>query len=308
MSTERFQIVYKGSNVDDGSMDVRDLAPALLDIGNLLEDTNTLLNSTKASVRVRIKSFGRGSFTVDLEFLQSIQESIKAALFVAQQPLSALALLELLGIAISPSNIHIDGVLQLLRFLKGQAPRSSTVVEAGKVRIENCEGNNITVNQNVVFLAQNEKIQKDINGALGPVLRGGVESVRIGSTEPIGKEDAEHVVQSTKSLTAPLGEEIREESERRVALRVKAPLLEGSGKWRLASEDQQYYVSIEDPGFLDRVHGGLESFSSGDVVVVRLKTISTFSDGRVREEHAVTEVISHIRRHQQTDIFRPSEE
>jgi hypothetical protein len=48
-------------------MDVRDLAPALMAIGDLFSVANELLNGTGAEVRVNVQSdFRRGSFEINL--------------------------------------------------------------------------------------------------------------------------------------------------------------------------------------------------------------------------------------------------
>lgn len=46
MSKERLHIAYCGDSVDNGSMDVNMLAPALLSIGDLVSEANNVLNTT----------------------------------------------------------------------------------------------------------------------------------------------------------------------------------------------------------------------------------------------------------------------
>ena len=65
-------IIYKGSDVAEGLMDVKDLAPALLALGNLCQATNRCLNGDEAKVDVLVRSdFKAGSFEVSLELVQA---------------------------------------------------------------------------------------------------------------------------------------------------------------------------------------------------------------------------------------------
>lgn len=56
MSDAEFRLTYRGPAVDDGTMDVRDLAPALLGVGQLVEATNRVVNGEIAAAKVRIRT------------------------------------------------------------------------------------------------------------------------------------------------------------------------------------------------------------------------------------------------------------
>ena len=55
MSRRTFEIAYAGPS-DEHSMDVQELAPALLGIGQLIREANTALNGKKATVKVLVVS------------------------------------------------------------------------------------------------------------------------------------------------------------------------------------------------------------------------------------------------------------
>src|SRR3954468_13556568 len=63
MSKERFQIAYDGPIVREGVMDVYDLAPSLVALGDLVKEVNRELNGSNVTATVQVQSnFQRGSF------------------------------------------------------------------------------------------------------------------------------------------------------------------------------------------------------------------------------------------------------
>ena len=64
-------IVYDGPAVADGSMNVRDLAPAMLAIGSLFEAANNVTNGQRARVNIKVRATSSGSFHILYEVLQA---------------------------------------------------------------------------------------------------------------------------------------------------------------------------------------------------------------------------------------------
>ena len=94
-----FQVSYDGPALESGRMDVRDLAPALLAVGELCQTSNHVLNGDRAKVAVNLSAeFQRGSFQVDLEVAQTIAQAAKDAL-LSREVATGLALATILGLA-----------------------------------------------------------------------------------------------------------------------------------------------------------------------------------------------------------------
>ena len=68
-----FSVSYDGNAITQNTMDVRDLAPALLALGQSFERANSLFNGDRASVSLRIRATKPGSFELVL-FLQQVLE------------------------------------------------------------------------------------------------------------------------------------------------------------------------------------------------------------------------------------------
>ena len=61
-----FSVTYAGDALDNNLMGVKDLAPALLSLGQAFERANTLLNGDRATVNLNIKALSPGSFGISL--------------------------------------------------------------------------------------------------------------------------------------------------------------------------------------------------------------------------------------------------
>ena len=72
MTHEAFTIVFDGEALQDHTMDVRDLAPALLSLSQLFDETSRLLYGDKVDVRLHVKAVEAGCFSVDIGLAQSL--------------------------------------------------------------------------------------------------------------------------------------------------------------------------------------------------------------------------------------------
>src|SRR5664280_1129809 len=64
-----FGIEYDGPVLTNHEMDVRDLAPALLSVGNLFQTLNRRIHPADPEVQVNIRATEEGSFLVQLKLL-----------------------------------------------------------------------------------------------------------------------------------------------------------------------------------------------------------------------------------------------
>ena len=76
MSQANVTIAYDGPALRDGAMDVRDLAPALLAAGQIIDAANAVLNGDSARVRVEVRTTGTGSFEIHLQVIQGLAEQL----------------------------------------------------------------------------------------------------------------------------------------------------------------------------------------------------------------------------------------
>lgn len=66
MAETEFGVRYDGTALATGTMPVRDLAPALLALGDLFSEESLLLHPEREPVALNIKATNEGSFVVKL--------------------------------------------------------------------------------------------------------------------------------------------------------------------------------------------------------------------------------------------------
>ena len=130
MSRATLTIAYDGPSLRDHAMDVRDLAPALLGMGQLFDAANALLNGDAAKVRVQVKATEPGCFQITFDVIQSLGDHLITVLIGPRITAAA----NLIGL-ISGGVAGIGGLIWLIKKLKGGSPDKVEPLEAEMVRL-----------------------------------------------------------------------------------------------------------------------------------------------------------------------------
>ena len=285
MSKAEFSIAYDGPALRDGSMDVRDLAPALLAVGQFFEAANKELNGKRASVRTQVTATKEGSFVVSLALDHSlIQEAID--LFSGDGVTAALQLRELLiGSVIGGGG----GVIWLIKWLRGRKPDDVKSVSKGTVRIT-VEGEAKDVHSAVWKLAGNAAIRRSLAKVVSdPLSQSGVEKFTVsddGRSEAVHQSESQYF-QMSSGPDDPIIDETRRQAFRIEALRFT------DGKWRLSDGGNALSARMNDQDFIGRVARNEIAFSKDDVLMCDVRTRQFYEDGTLRTEHSVERVIEH---------------
>lgn len=80
MSRADFTLTYDGPALASHEMDVRDLAPAMLAVGELFDAINMLLNGEAATVKVNVRAHEPGCFSVVFDIVQSWRDGAMSLL------------------------------------------------------------------------------------------------------------------------------------------------------------------------------------------------------------------------------------
>lgn len=292
MSKEVIQMVYRGDAVAEHSMDVEQLAPALMAIGELCREANNVINADRSKIHVLVKSdFEGGCFDINLEVVQTIYEQVKSLL---QDPRIATAkeILEWLGLFGIPG-----GALWFLK--KRRARNLISVVKNDadgtvEVQIEG-EPSPTIIEQNVFQLSENMKILKSFKVIVAPTQAPGIDSVEFRSDkqthEKIDKEDAEYIIRTEIDQD---DEEIEPQTIDAV-LTIYAPVFDvKSTAWRFYYGEEVIRVDMGETSIpQDTINRG--GIKITDAYKVRLQiTQRRTESGRFKNDYKIVELLKFV--------------
>lgn len=286
-SSIQIKLKYDGDALRSGVMDVRNLAPALLAITDLFEETNYTVNPENPKLVVRVRSdFERGSFVINLEIVQSIiDQAIK--LFNSESVNSLLNLVEVLGLG--------TGLFALFKKLKGKKPKSIIIIDEKTVIIKTQQGEEFQILKSAVDLYANPKIRKAVKDSLGPLKEKGIEQFELN----FGKDEKVSVSKGELSYyEMPDDDEFSEiinETDKTQAFTIVSLAFKDDNKWRLSDGSNTFFVTILDEKFLEEVNANRIQFAKDDILKVKLKQVQWHTVTGLKTEYEVAEVLQHIK-------------
>lgn len=292
-----FTIIFDGEALRGSRMDVRDLAPALLALGDLLEQANRVLNGDKASISVHVKAFEAGCFGISLEMLQSYAKEIWSSFFSKDNTLyNALEILALLGL--NPVTIG-GGLFYLIKRMKGCKPKSTKTLSDGNVTIvfTNDLGvdDDVTVKKEVALLFSDKSVRSAAHNTVTPLLREGIDSFSYKDGDEIiplvsANEAQYFILPILEPTEIPIDNSPQERILSIVALSFKE-----DNKWRLSDGGSIFNVTMSDSTFVSQVSQGLRDFAKGDMLRVLLATKVYYTHDGLRTDYEAVTVLEQIK-------------
>jgi hypothetical protein len=253
------KIAYNGELLQSGTMDVRDLAPALLAFSGFVDAVNTIVNGKDTKISIQVKSFEKGSFGIefllaDAGLLQGIVDILSG------DNASAIAnLLEIIG--------GVSGVAWLIRKLRH---RKNISEMANTVTIELNDGEVLRVPAALYKAASDAAVQRYFFEALKPMTREGIDSFSIYGSGA----DAAATTRITKA-EIPEFEPIEETeiltSDIRVLFCTVLDLSFESQQWRFSDGESAFTATVLDDAFLQAVRDGSRIITPSTQLKVEVK-------------------------------------
>jgi len=282
----RFQVVFDGDPLDEGAMDVADLAPALLGLADVVDEINKAVTRGEAVVVLRVRAgFPRGSFGIDFEIVQSIQREF-IDFFSSREVQAWATFFSLLGVS-------GFGVLQLIKRARGRRPRTVVDIEQStRVRVL-FEGDSspVEIEKRLWSLFNTPRVRAGLARLVLPLRRDGMRKILFQKPgcDPVEIEHGE------APFFAPVTEhegELVTESER--VLRIIGVSFKEGNKWRVSEGNSSFHVSIADEEFAHRVENGVEKFGANDLLKVILRTRQWYEGVDLKSSYEIAQLLEHI--------------
>jgi hypothetical protein len=291
MQHQTFRITYDGPALDANEMEIRELAPALHAMGDLLEHANRVVNGETSKVAVHVKgSFKTGSFGIDLALYQSIAADIVD--FFSTKEVQAVGLvLTYLGLNARDGIAAAKyGLIQVLKWIRGRPITSVRTTESAAIIV--VENEVLEIELPVLALLRDLKSRQALEALITrPLSRDGIDSFSCGSDvaiyETVDRSEAHYFL-----VPAEIDEEV---VEARYTANVRIVRIEFNeeNKWRFTDGDHTFYASILDDAFLRRIATDEVSFSRGDVLRVMVRRRQSTIGDQIKSTYFIDEVLEH---------------
>lgn len=295
MLSDHIRIVYDGPAVDDGEMDVAQLASSLLAFGKLIENADAIRTGEAGRVKVRVQAdVRRGSFDVGLaiHWIEGVKD---AAIAWALTPEGAgtLALLGFLGLNVKDITLLGGrGVLQTVRWLRGRHVADRIVLVDGNTTLITDDGDRLDVDASVARMVEDPSIRQPLERFTEPLREEGVDEIRF---EDAPGQIAESITAvEAPAFTSTAGAAPTSTTSFRATYQIKRLFFEQGRKWRLSNGAQTIQAEIEDEVFWQKVGSSEIAFSKEDYLVCAVRMDQWLTSAGLRTEYKVIRVEQHI--------------
>lgn len=295
-SIAEFKIAYDGEVLRTNSMDVRDLAPALLAFGKLFDEANRVINDNKTSVRLQVKATNAGSFEISFLLDQSFANQVTGFL-TGEVITSAINLKEILGFGIGSGM----SLIALIRWLKGKKPTKVTDLKNGTFQIE-FEKESFVVPLELMRLYQDVAVRRATEEILEPLKSEGIDTFKVIDNkqtiiETITKDEVNYYA------LPEIADEIISQTENITAYSIISLAFKEDNKWRLYDGNATISVTLSDNDFRYKVDNNLVSFAKGDILICNVKTTQYRTNSGLKTEYEVLHVKEHKPAARQLALF-----
>lgn len=265
MQTNILKIAYQGEALRNGTMELRDLAPALLAFSGFVESVNAIVNQKDFKLAIHVKSFEKGSFGIELIIADASLLSQFLEPFAGTNASAIANLLEILGASV----LGGKGIFWLIQKLRKS--RSVVAHSADTVTITLEDGETLQVAEPLYRAASDALVQRYLFEALKPVSKEGIDSFQMYSSETPSEITTEITKETLRDYEPAEQTEILT-SDVRVQYCTIVDLSFEKTEWRLSDGESTFNVTIEDKDFLQSVRDTSVVITPSTQLKVEIKT------------------------------------
>lgn len=180
VSKAAFRVAFDGEALASHTMNVRDLAPALMGLSEALIEANRVLNGKETALEVHIApDIEANCFDIGIEVIQ--RWGLIKDFFSSPDAVAARELADWVVLNKKIAGATVIGLIWLYRKIRGKRPENVVYFkdENGNplVRFQFRDGPDVIVDERIYRLYKSDKIRTQLGRFLGPLVRrGGITS------------------------------------------------------------------------------------------------------------------------------------
>lgn len=286
MSQAIFVLTYDGPALRQHEMNVRDLAPAMLAVGEAFEALNVLYNGKAAKVAVNVRAHEPGCFKVVFDVVQLLREGTE---FLSGTEVSGA--LNLLQILFGGGSIA-GGLIWLTKKLKGKAPEKIEKLTPGMLRLT-LDDETYDIPIELLDAYKDLRVRRAVEGFVAkPLQRPGIDEMIVDQS---GKQLARVTGEEAPMFKAPEPEDdVIVDDTRRAAFTIGSLDFDEDGMWKLIDGNSPIKAKIDDKRFLAMIENDEIRFAKHDVLVCMVHFVQRRAVKGLTNEYTVIEVLEHI--------------
>jgi hypothetical protein len=312
---ERLNLIYKLNGDFENGIDVFELSPTLLAVGQIILESQKTLLPEREPVSINVKPFKNGSFEIEIVMfaksnLQQILTLIRSQ--TGKDIADVLQYIGLISVAASATVGAPVTLFKLIKWLNGK-PKSIEKTTSGDYKYIDDSGNNISVPLEVHALYQNVNIQQTIyNGIAKPLENKQVENIEcfiknIEATKTIIEKDIIEPLRIYSLGEIPSPEKIIENSNlRKIWVHPRRGSWEGeSNSWsfRIAGNDEILKIdSISDTHFLEQIKSGQIRLAHTDRLLIEVNEKQKLQGKKESTTREIIKILEYVKSEEQPSL------